>query len=121
MEIAVTVFAGVIVVGVFVAIALLMSRVAEHTRGLESLYHTRAQLVSMAEKSGPNVLRGEVDDLAAALDKLRASNRREFGQLWARIGGPAREAKTFENGEPLSDDDELEAVLALQSAQPVRK
>lgn len=67
-------------------------------------------------------LRAELDDLRGALDVIRASNRKEFGALWGRMGGRgADRAKTFDGatGLPLGDDDELEAVLALQAAKPV--
>lgn len=103
-----------------VALALLISRVALHQRLLEALGDRCSKLSADVEKKSPATLRAEVDDLRGALDRVTASNRREFGALWGKLG-PRTPARTFDGttGLPLEGDDELEAVIALQSAKPV--
>lgn len=83
---------------------------------------TRA-LEQRAMKSAPETLRAELDDLRGALGVLSASNRREFGSLWGRLGGRGSNHGKIIDGDsglPLEGDDEIEAVLALQRAQPVK-
>ena len=77
----------------------------------------RARLYDLSTKlsTGTNAaLRVELTDLQSALEMLAASNRREFGKIWKRLGG-------VQGGSPreplLADvDEELAAILALQSA-----
>lgn len=75
------------------------------------------------ERTTSSKLAAEVDALRGALDVYRASTRRELGALWGRLGGRSAviegEFTHVGNGAPAADD-ELQALLALQSAPPAR-
>jgi len=113
-------FALVIAVVALGGVLLITSRVAATWKATDSrLTNIRTEITNTSTAK----LRAEVDDLRGALDVIRASNRKEFGALWGRMGGRGQNSgKVFDgaSGLPLADDDELEAVLALQSAKPVQ-
>jgi len=94
-------------------------RTASLERAMALQTETLNVIALKAEKTTSAALKAAVDDLAAALDASRASNRRELGRLWAKIGGE-RPTRTFENGAALEGDDDLEALVAFQNAKPVQ-
>lgn len=67
-------------------------------------------------KTTPETLRAEVDDLRGALDVLRASNRKEFGSLWGRLGGKPDTAGALPTQREV--DGSFAALLDLQSRPP---
>lgn len=92
-------------------LALLISRFAASARGWDS------RLLKIAENmrtSTPSAFRAELDDLRAALDVIRASNRREFGSLWARVGAEKRESSSGVQ----KPDADLETLLEFQARPP---
>lgn len=99
-----------------VVLALLMSRVSALTRGLD--YRIDQLSETMRKSAHPQVV-AELDGLRAALDVTTRSNRREFGKLWARIGGERTET-VAPNGAPAANDDTFAAMLALQGTPPVK-
>lgn len=77
-----------------------------------------AELAKELTKITPTSIAAEVDDLRGALDVIRASNRKEFGAIWGRLGGkPASNAieTTMRGSAP---DASFEALLDLQSRPP---
>lgn len=111
-------FAIVILAGALVVALLTISASRSGVRRMDSLAAHLAQLEAKMATTGNQELRAAVDDLAAALDVTRASNRREFGAIWGRLGGkPRPDAITVASA---ANDDSFEALLALQSTPPVK-
>lgn len=71
-----------------------------------------ARLSSFEQTKTPTALKAQLEDLAAAVEALSGSTRKQFGKVWGTIGA-ARS-----NGHDADDDadDDLQALLALQSA-----
>jgi len=119
------VFAFVIGAVALAGLVLLTSRLAALALGWDSrLLEQRASIEKLRaaqERTSTATLRAELDDLRGALDVIRASNRRELGSLWAKVGGKPN-GRIFEHdtGLPLAGDAELDAVIGLQSAKPVQ-
>lgn len=114
-------FALVMAVVALAGVASIISALADGRRRMDSLATRLEAVAKTANSSMSAQLRSELDDLRGALDVMRASNRKELGGLWARVGGK-REGHVFDgtNGRPLVEgDEELQALLALQSAKPV--
>lgn len=78
------------------------------------------RLEGAVERTTNSKLAAEVDALRGAVDVMRNANRKEFGSLWARVGRGPRASAFFDGmtGVPLEGDDEVNAMLALQSAKP---
>lgn len=78
------------------------------------------RLDAAIERTSNAKLAAELDALRGALDVNRASVRRELGSLWGRLGGRGHRATYVdaETGEAIDGDDEINAMLALQSAKP---
>ena len=125
MHAIITAFALVLAVVACGAVALTISALAQLKRATESqlgtLRNSLASVQAIAAKSSSTTLRTEVDDLRGALDVMRASHRREMASLWGRMGGRPRQTSMLDGdtGEPLTGDDELAAMVALQTAKPV--
>ena len=104
---------------------LTISGSAAGVKKLESwARHANSELMKLKDRvdgTTNSKLKAELDDLRGALDVMRASNRKEFGSLWGKIGRGANNGRVFDGatGAPLTGDDELEAVIALQTAKPV--
>lgn len=82
------------------------------------------QLTSTAAARTPAAVTAAVEDLRTALAQVNATNRREFGAIWKRLG-LARQVNVAENelpaaNAPAANDDSFAAMLALQSAPPVK-
>lgn len=81
------------------------------------------RIEAAVERTTNSKLAAEVDALRGALDVYRASTRKELGALWGRLGGRGAtldaEVTHVGNG-AVAADDELQALLQLQSAPPVR-
>lgn len=77
-------------------------------------------LVRESAKRSPETLAAAVDDLRAALDVSRASNRKEFGSLWGRLGGRRPTDGAIGLGAHQIDerDGAFDALLDLQSRPP---
>lgn len=112
------------------ACASISRRMASVDRWAGDVNHKLAQVIptiteiveGRISSTSQATLRAELDDLRGALDVIRASNRKEFGALWGRMGGRSSGQTSIlngETGEPLQGDDELDALLALQRAKPV--
>lgn len=116
-----TIFAFALALGVGAGAAVLSIISSYRLNAAERDLRDGLRQLSQLGQGNPNKLRAELDDLRAALDVIRASNRREFGSLWGRLGGRGRQASIIDGdtGLPLSGDDEVDAMLALQSAKPV--
>lgn len=74
------------------------------------------QTEAAVERTTNSRLAAEVDALRGALDVLRASNRREFSTIHGRLGGRPRSVVI--EGELADADDEVAAMVALQTAKP---
>jgi len=110
---ALTVFFVVAALAANVACAwLTISVSADGKRRTESALK---EMSVMLTKSNPNTYRAVLDDLGAAIEQLRSSNRRELGALWGRLGGrrPAADGADV----PTVDLDEM---MRLQSAPPAK-
>lgn len=110
------VFALVLVVVALGALGLLMSHVAALTRALASLSTRTALIEQTTSKSAPAALAAGLEDLRGALGVMAASNRKQFGSLWARVG--RQREPEYRDGQPV--DEEMGDLLAFQSAAPVR-
>ena len=79
----------------------------------------QARLVEL-EKRPTNTpvaqLRAEVGDLAAAVDELRLSTRKQYGKLWRRQ--QLEEGVSTSPGGTSTGDDEIDAMIRLQGAPP---
>lgn len=120
-------FAVVISVGALGVAWSIMSALRVIERRTDSTLRAHAAAIQGIRKElttrTPAALKAEVDDLRGALDVIRASNRREFGAVWGKMGGRGSNNGRVldgDTGQPLEGDDELAAVLALQSAKPVQ-
>lgn len=89
----------------------LSARATHISRAVESV---RTQLAEL-ERHSPKKLSAEVAALSEAVASLSETHRRFAGKVWQRIGERAPKAEP--NG---ADDDELQAMLALQTAGPVQ-
>lgn len=113
-------FAVVIGVVALGAVALLISRLSALARGWDFRLD---QLEQKARTKEPAAVQAAVDDLRAALDVLRGSNRKELGALWARVGGRGPQRETFDTqkvGDTFVTEREFEAMIELQRAPPVK-
>lgn len=77
---------AVLVVG-SVGAASIMRALQSIEERLDSLEDGHAVMLARQAKSMPEILKGDVDALAAALHVHRASTRQELGRLWAKWGG----------------------------------
>lgn len=75
----------------------------------------------------PAVVTAAIEDLRTALASVNATNRREFGAIWKRLGlaraaaAPERQPNMFDgSGELIEGDEEFDALVALQKAKPVQ-
>lgn len=85
------------------------ARLTAHAQAIQKL---RSEMATRT----PTALTAELDDLRGALDVIRHSNRKEFGALWGKMGGRgANNGKVTTHDE---DDEELQALLALQQPGP---
>lgn len=105
----------------------IMSALRDTERRMDSRLSAHAAAITQLRKEmavkTPSALKADLDDLRGALDVIRASNRREFGALWGKMGGRgSNNGKVFDGGTglPLEGDEELDALLALQTAKPVQ-
>lgn len=64
----------------------------------------------------PTSLAAVVEDLAAAVESNAQRSRREFGKVWGTIGAKGGSA----NGALPAGDDDLAAMIALQTAPPAK-
>lgn len=69
-------------VAVAVSLTLRIDRLSEDTAQLGTLWR---ETHDAAQKSTPTALKAELDDLRAALDVLRTSNRKELSSLHAKL------------------------------------
>lgn len=96
--------------------ALLWIRLASVERRLDSL-------TNMTAARTPAAVTAAIEDLRTAVASINATNRREFGALWKRVG-LSRAVAQAENelplGGPAANDDAFTAMIALQSADPVK-
>lgn len=83
---------------------------------LSQLESATRSIASNVERSSNAKLRAEVDGLAAAVETLSATNRREFGKLWARV---APRESTEHRGNGMLPSDDLSELIALQQAPAV--
>jgi len=97
-----------VVIGV-VALAAVLSLTSAVRRRTDALAWKCRRLEDEMKTATPMAVRHEVEELSAALAKLRAQNRREFGSLWAKVGG-GRRTEYADGG----IDDHLASLLALQ-------
>lgn len=115
------VFALVTCVGLLVVVAWSISEIAkleeQAVRMQEQLRGESARLMSAVERTTNSKLAAELDALRGALDVMRNSNRREMSTLWGRLGARKAAILDGETGEPLEGDDELQAMLRLQTAK----
>jgi hypothetical protein len=72
------------------------------------------ELETLVKAGTPASLLAEIDDIRAAADMTRASNRKEFASLWGRMGGRGHKAETFDTVQHANGD--FEAMLTLQSS-----
>lgn len=105
------IFAVVISVGALGVALLTMSASARTERNTASwISHVNNQVKATSTAT----LAQQVDDLAAALDALRASNRKEMGKYWARLAsfeeGPQHNHVDESGGDP-----DLQQMLDLQA------
>ena len=102
-------FAFAIAVGALGATALLTSRVAALTNAWASIQRELKQSSTATISAS---IQAEVDDLRGALDVIRASNRRELGSLWGRLGGkPASRTFEMRDLDPAANDDSFETRM----------
>jgi len=82
--------------------------------------NVRTQLAEL-ERHSPKKLSAEVAALSEAVESLSATHRRFAGKVWQKIGDRKPESDDLARvGNGIASDDELAAVLALQTAGPVR-
>lgn len=107
-------FACVILAGALVVALLTTSASATTRRLTESLQTEVKALQAQMTARMPDTLAVQVDALAGALDALKSSNRREFGQLWGKLNGPSSPST---NGYVHAQGDaDFQAMIALQQA-----
>lgn len=111
-------FALVIAVAALGGVWLTISACNDGVRRMDSMMELVNELTKRTERTSNASVLAAVDDLRGALDVMRASNRKEFGALWGRLGGRSNGRVLDPDGAVV--DDELAAVLALQSAKPVQ-
>lgn len=126
-EVSMVIFAVAMLAGVSVVARSITSELRATELRTESTLRAHAVAIQGLRKvtamQTPAALKAELDDLRGALDVIRASNRKELGALWGKMGGRgSNNGKVFDNdtGQPLEGDDELQALLALQTAKPVQ-
>jgi len=73
----------------------------------------------------PAAVTAAIEDLRTALAQVQATNRREFGSIWKRLGLSRRPPPVDEAEDDVRDiepanDDSFTAMLALQSTDPVK-
>jgi len=112
------IFAFVIAAAALVGVWLIISYLSARARGWESRLERHAADIQSLRTTTPSALGAEVDDLRAALETQRASNRKELGSLWARVGGRPLSGEFIETRQAPNGD--FEAMLALQSAPVVK-
>ena len=109
-------FALAIAALALVGLALLTSRAAALTKGLDYRIDRLAEAV---KQTTPTAIKAELDDLRGALDVIRSSNRKELGGLWARIGGKPNSAEPVTyDVVPAANDSSFAAMLDLQNRPP---
>jgi hypothetical protein len=117
----ITAFALVIAVAACGVGVLTISACADGVRRMDSMQRELTALAH-APKTTHAALSADLDDLRGALDTMRASNRKEFGSLWGRLGGRPRvaEIETIQATELSmgANDSSFEAMLALQASPP---
>lgn len=106
----ISVCALVLAAATTVVLALLISRASLHQRLLEALGDRCSNISKDIEKTSNATLRAELVDLRGAVEVLAASNRKELGRLWSKLAPP----KT--NGAAAANDEQFEAMVALQRA-----
>lgn len=106
-------FAVALVVAVlFLSVANLHARY----RDVEQRLNTTVQ---SSTRASPAAVTAAIEDLRTALAQVQATNRREFGAIWKRVG-LSRAAAVEEVAPKAANDDAFDALIALQSADPVK-
>lgn len=82
---------------------------------MDSIEQNLSILRQQVTNSSTTALKAEVDALVAAVDRHRASVRKELGSLWGRLGGRSEERVIDTRQAPSGD---FEAMLDLQSRPP---
>jgi hypothetical protein len=94
-----------------------MRKQFEQYSGNVKLLHTRiSDRLRELEGQTPAKLAAEVAALSDAVSRVADTHRRFAGKVWAELRGDHAQ-KAVPNGE--TEDDDLRAVLALQTAKPV--
>jgi hypothetical protein len=114
-------------------LALIISNLLIRTRRTESLrelsgskwldYEQRLSNIEQARSERtPTALLARVEDLAATVDAIQISNRKFQQRVHGWIGAErSREVRENENvNDVAAPDDEIAAMLALQTAPPAR-
>jgi hypothetical protein len=114
-------------------LALIISNLIIRTRRTESLrelsgskwldYEQRLSNIEQARSERtPTALLARVEDLAATVDAIQISNRKFQQRVHGWIGAErSREVRENENvNDVAAPDDEIAAMLALQTAPPAR-
>ena len=102
------------------AVAGLRSQIAAEWQRRAARFDAEAKRISDAlravEAQTPAKLAAEVAELSEAVQRVADTHRRFAGKVWSIIG--ERKPAAAGNG---VDDDELSAMLQLQTAQPARQ
>lgn len=101
---------------------LSIQQLGEEGDALKALCELRSkQLEAAVERTTGSKLAAELDSLRGALDVIRASNRKEFGALWGRMGGRSAPSDAIDvPPEDYTDDPEIAALLRFQNAPHAR-
>lgn len=109
----ITLFALVVSVSTLAVAVFTMSRCAAGKRATDLRIDVLANQIG---NSSQTKLRTEVDDVRGALERVIATNRKELGSLWGRLGGRTNGAH-----KEAAADVEFQELIALQGSDPLLK